>query len=71
MVVAIAYRLDLDFEETYGNAATLYHEVIIEGVADITEYGNKPASEIVGAMRRQYGRDTEVKIIGVDFLEVE
>ena len=53
MVVAIAYRLDLELEETYGNAATLYHEVNIDGVADVTEYGNKPTSEIVYAMRKQ------------------
>lgn len=70
MVVAIAYSLDLEFEETYGNAATLFHEVNIYGVADVTEYGDRSTVEIIDAMRKQYGNNIEVSIMGVDALEV-
>lgn len=69
MVVAVAYEIETEIES---NGVTVEFSAFADvvGVADVTNWSGETSSEIVRAMRRQYGESVEVSIMTVDFLEV-
>ncbi len=69
MIVAVAYEVECEIED-YGASVDFSSYADVVGVADVTEYRGLHSSDIVKAMRKQYGDTVAVSIMGVDCLEV-